>query len=331
MWDSLGFKRIGKVPGAGHIKSLPGQPVDGIIYGRDLCLEDDKVATQERFDKIRYYLKHSKYPVGSDRAEKSRLRSAAIHYKVVGGENGEPERLMLKDKEVISDPQQQYEIAQKVHLDGHSGINRTTGIVALNYHWPRIKETVAKVVRDCPKCKEVAKAPAKGSTGSSSNRTSETPMIKPLSEIENAVTNSLISHTEHLMANASHVQASPYTQTHTTEVHTMADDGITDYSHLPLDPQMIDMNTHLSRLQHHHSMSPEYQPPHGMPHVTFEDELRAHHHHDYQAMVHDESDEAEALQRETLNLVNTQLTDSHHDQEMLSRFVDRSDDELDFT
>lgn len=326
MWDSLGFKRIGRVPGAGHLKSYPGQLVDGIIYGRDLSLEGDESITQERFDKIRYYLKHAKYPRGADRAEKSRLRSAATHYKLIGGEDGEPERLMLKDKEVVSDPQQQYEIARHVHLEQHGGINKTTATVALKYHWVRIKETVSRVIRDCPKCKEASKAPPISNGG----RTSEPPSIKPISEIETAVTNSLISHTEHLMADATHVHASPFTQTHTTEVHTMADDTMSDYTHLPLDPQMIDMNSHLSRFQHHHSMTTGYDQSHGLPHAVFEDELRAHHHNEYQAMVTDDS-EAEALQRDALNLVNTQLTDSQHEQEMLSRYVDRSDDELDFT
>ncbi|PCG98030.1 Acyl-CoA N-acyltransferase [Penicillium occitanis (nom. inval.)] len=326
MWDSLGFKRIGRVPGAGHLKSYPGQLVDGIIYGRDLNVEGDESITQERFDKIRYYLKHAKYPRGADRAEKSRLRSAATHYKLIGGEDGEPERLMLKDKEVVSDPQQQYEIARQVHLEQHGGINKTTATVALKYHWVRIKETVSRVIRDCPKCKEASKAPPVLNGG----RTSEPPSIKPISEIETAVTNSLISHTEHLMADATHVHASPFTSTHTTEVHTIGDDSLPDYTHLPLDPQMIDMNGHLSRFQHHHSMSTGYDQSHGLPHAVFEDELRAHHHNEYQSMVTDDS-EAEALQRDALNLVNTQLTDSQHEQEMLSRYVDRSDDELDFT
>lgn len=115
--------------------------------------------TQDRFDKIRYYLKHSKYPRGADRAEKSRLRSAATHYKLIGGNDGDNEKLMLKDKEVVSDPQQQYEIARDMHVQQHAGINKTTAAIAVKYHWVRIKETVSRVIRDCPQCKETLKSP----------------------------------------------------------------------------------------------------------------------------------------------------------------------------
>lgn len=36
IWDALGFKRIGRVKGAGNLKSYPGEFIDAIIYGRDL-------------------------------------------------------------------------------------------------------------------------------------------------------------------------------------------------------------------------------------------------------------------------------------------------------
>lgn len=69
IWDALGFKRIGRVKGCGNLKSYPGELVDAIIYGRDLGQDDDFVS-EERFDKIRFYLKNGKYPNGADRAEK---------------------------------------------------------------------------------------------------------------------------------------------------------------------------------------------------------------------------------------------------------------------
>ncbi|KAB2105765.1 hypothetical protein AG0111_0g5745 [Alternaria gaisen] len=105
IWDALGFKRIGRVKGCGNLKSYPGELVDAIIYGRDLG-QDDEFVSEERFDKIRFYLKNGKYPNGADRAEKSRLRSAATHYKLTPGEGDEPEKLWLKGKEVIADPKQ---------------------------------------------------------------------------------------------------------------------------------------------------------------------------------------------------------------------------------
>jgi hypothetical protein len=156
IWDALGFKRIGRVKGCGNLKSYPGELVDAIIYGRDLGQEDDFVS-EERFDKIRFYLKNGKYPNGADRAEKSRLRSAATHYKLTPGQDDEPEKLWLKGKEVIADPQKQYEIARDLHHKSHGGINKTTAAIAELYHWVRIKETVSQVIRNCPECSEMNK------------------------------------------------------------------------------------------------------------------------------------------------------------------------------
>ena len=67
---------------------------------------------------------------------------------------------MLKDKEVVSDGQRQYEIAKAVHAKSHGGINKTTANIAEKYHWVRIKETVSQVIRNCAKCKEHNKLPA---------------------------------------------------------------------------------------------------------------------------------------------------------------------------
>ncbi|KAL5121113.1 Protein spt10 [Pleosporales sp. CAS-2024a] len=156
IWDALGFKRIGRVKGCGNLKSYPGELVDAIIYGRDLGQEDDFVS-EERFDKIRFYLKNGKYPNGADRAEKSRLRSAATHYKLTPGKDDEPEKLWLKGKEVIADAQKQYDIARDLHDRSHGGINKTTAAIAELYHWVRIKETVSQVIRNCPECSEMNK------------------------------------------------------------------------------------------------------------------------------------------------------------------------------
>jgi hypothetical protein len=156
IWDALGFKRIGRVKGCGNLKSYPGELVDAIIYGRDLGQDEDFVS-EERFDKIRFYLKNGKYPNGADRAEKSRLRSAATHYKLIPAQGDQPEKLVLKGKEVVPDTQRQYEIARNVHLKSHGGINKTTAAIAERYHWVRIKETVSQVIRNCPECSEMNK------------------------------------------------------------------------------------------------------------------------------------------------------------------------------
>ena len=162
IWDALGFKRIGRIPACGNLRSSPNELVEAIMYGRSLGSDAEDIVSEERFDKIRYYLKNGTYPSGADRAEKSRLRSAATHYKLVGGEEsgGGEEKLMLKDKEVVSDPQRQYQISKDVHVQQHGGINKTTATIAERFHWVRIKETVSLVIKNCPDCKDTAaKAP----------------------------------------------------------------------------------------------------------------------------------------------------------------------------
>ena len=138
--------------------------------------------SEERFDKIRFYLKNGKYPNGADRAEKSRLRSAATHYKLTPGIDDEPEKLWLKGKEVISDAQRQYEIARDVHHKSHGGINKTTAAIAELYHWVRIKETVSQVIRNCPECSEMNKglsAMRAAQTQSRSSQPASTPLPQP--------------------------------------------------------------------------------------------------------------------------------------------------------
>ncbi|KAI0116119.1 hypothetical protein F4776DRAFT_666442 [Hypoxylon sp. NC0597] len=158
IWDALGFKRIGRVKGCGNLKSYPDRLIDAIIYGRDLGPDaegngEPLLVSEERFDKIKFYLKYGRYPNGSDRSMKARLRSAATHYKLLDNDV-----LMLKDKEVISDPVRQMDISRRLHeAGGHAGINKTTATIAEKYHWSRIKETVSDVIRTCDQCKETGK------------------------------------------------------------------------------------------------------------------------------------------------------------------------------
>ena len=110
--------------------------------------------------RVRYYLKTGQYPNDADRAQKSRLRSAAMHYRLVSSAESDTDKLMLKDKEVISDPALQSSIARDVHVaQHHAGINKTTATIAETYHWTRIKETASLTIRNCPKCRESSKAP----------------------------------------------------------------------------------------------------------------------------------------------------------------------------
>ncbi|KAF3986077.1 hypothetical protein FT663_04494 [Candidozyma haemuli var. vulneris] len=150
IWESLNFKRIGRVKSAGILKGHD-TAVDAIIYGRELVTVSDATVGAYRFDKIKFYLETGKYPAMADRQEKSRLRSSASHYRL---ENG---KLMLRDKEVVSDPVRQLQICTEVHLSNHGGINKTTSAVTEKYHWTRIKDTVAAAIKNCIACRESAR------------------------------------------------------------------------------------------------------------------------------------------------------------------------------
>jgi H2C2 zinc finger len=317
IWDSLGFKRIGRVPACGNLRSST-EMVDAIIYGRDLGPDGEDIISEERFDKIRYYLKHNNYPTGADRAEKSRLRSAATHYKLVGGENGEPERLMLKGKEVISDPQNQYEIARQAHCQTHGGINKTTAMIATKYHWVRIKETVSMVIKNCTECKEAGKSHI--TRPDSSMNYAEPPKI-PLSPSPSLPPAAqTLPQPSRAMATENHFMTqdgqmlSEHTFEHKHDPFSAHDQqnmhghgpvpGMEDYHEMAIDPQIMQ--------QLHSQMNSQYQHPDdayeptGMGH--FNDAPQMHHHHTHSGEYHvDESDDhlmVQAAAAASMNLVD---------------------------
>ncbi len=204
--------------------------------------------SEERFDKIRYYLKHGTYPSGADRAEKSRLRSAATHYKLLPDESGQGERLMLKDKEVVSDPQRQYEIARNVHALQHGGINKTTATIAEKFHWVRIKETVSLVIKNCPDCKETAaKAPTVrplGDNNTTSNGNTLHSLRKPTTTNgQNIDPNSMIERLVHF----DQISPAPPTRTISLPASSSPEPAVPvanmhvlqHYNDIPLDPQIM--------------------------------------------------------------------------------------------
>ncbi|ODQ79036.1 hypothetical protein BABINDRAFT_8650 [Babjeviella inositovora NRRL Y-12698] len=151
IWEALNFKRIGRIKAAGILKGSD-TPVDAIMYGRDIAPTTDANVGLFRFDKIKYYLETGRYPSLSDRQEKSRLRSSASHYHIEDG------KLMLKDREVVSDPDRQLTICSETHMVNHGGINKTTSAIAERFHWTRIKDTVAQAIRQCPECRDPTKS-----------------------------------------------------------------------------------------------------------------------------------------------------------------------------
>ena len=282
IWDALGFKRIGRVKGCGNLKSFPDQYVDAIIFGRDLGGEGDELMSEERFDKIRFYLKTGTYPNGSDRAEKSRLRSAATHYRLVPNTSGdgEEEKLMLKGKEVVSDPHKQYEIARTLHVASHGGINKTTAAIAEKYHWVRIKETVSVAIRNCTECKDPAPNAAKIPTGqrrSKEDGGSEPPAVQSSNTRQTVVAGADVPDYEAPSAQADNdrtiahgsdglgltseenmtlAQALAGAQQHqqTAPMAHMHHYQPTDYSDMPVDPQIMH-SMHQWPQQQHQSLN----------------------------------------------------------------------------
>ncbi|KAJ3506332.1 hypothetical protein NM208_g16090 [Fusarium decemcellulare] len=291
IWDALGFKRIGRVKGCGNLRSYPGQLIDAIIYGRDLApRESEELVSEERFDKIKFYLKYGEYPNGADRAEKSRLRSAATHYKLLDGD-----KLMLKDKEVISDPARQFDIARRVHVQQHGGINKTTATIAEKYHWSRIKETVSDVIRSCVECKELGKTPnpggARKAAANNGGRRSATSggggsehqvraaspptQVLPLQDhtIMSTLSQPSPDHTPSPYANPADISliAPP---------HTLQTDSIDHTLHSHHDPHS---HTHPHTHPHQHHPTHHQHSPHQHPHHNpmLQDPPTSHHPHDH--------------------------------------------------
>ncbi|KAL8934166.1 MAG: hypothetical protein Q9216_006042, partial [Gyalolechia sp. 2 TL-2023] len=277
IWDALGFKRVGRIKACGNLRSYPNELVDAIIYGRDLGPEGEDFVSEERFDKIHFYLKHGKYPDGADRAEKSRLRSAATHYKLLPAEDGSGngERLMLKDKEVVSDPQRQYEIARQVHASQHGGINKTTATIAEKYHWVRIKETVSLVIKNCPDCKEsIRQAPSSRSynNNNNNNNNNDNNQQPPVTDTTQPRSRRDNHHNDN--SNNNNNNHSPHTQDPTSMIERLVD--FTDVHSPP-----SNIHDTLSLQPHHHDMTPLHHHHHTSPYdnLPLDPQIMHHHHH----------------------------------------------------
>lgn len=242
IWDALGFKRIGRVKGCGNLKSYPDQLIDAIMFGRELGGEGDEYVSEERFEKIRFYLKNGTYPNGSDRAEKSRLRSAATHYRLVPNENGDgdDEKLMLKGKEVISDPHKQYEIARALHVQSHGGINKTTATIAEKYHWVRIKETVSAAIRNCNECKD-STAPKPGPDYRATTKSQPSPLKATSSSTSRATPRQTVMAAADSSSDAVEGASAQQIAAPTAPMQGLqyADDMPNDYGDMPVDPQIM--------------------------------------------------------------------------------------------
>lgn len=183
------------------------------------------------------------------------------------------ERLMLKDKEVVSDPQRQYEIARQVHAAQHGGINKTTAIIAEKHHWVRIKETVSLVIKNCPNCKDGSKVPTVRPVGENSSAMSPTAGGSRRSNGQAADPNSMIERLVNFddldtssdgsaggAAGVGGGQAGPILSREPSsdgngpgQVPVAQMHSLHNYADIPLDPQIIQ---HQQQQQHHHHLHP---------------------------------------------------------------------------
>lgn len=183
---------------------------------------------------------------------------------------------MLKDKEVVSDPQRQYEIARQVHASQHGGINKTTATIAEKYHWVRIKETVSLVIKNCPDCKESMRpaptmrtfadvptsgAPAQprprrdnGNSNSNHTQNQQHSLIERLIDLNDLqpTSTTTATHMHDDLSMQSHPQSMADIQHH----HHLPPSP-SPYDGLPLDPQIIHSHSHTHPHQHIQSPSPQ--------------------------------------------------------------------------
>lgn len=171
IWDALGFQRVGRVKGAGSLKSYPDRLVDAIVYGRELSVLEKPIPQDSDADKSRkwwarlaFYLQTKTYPFAADAQEKSALRAAGVRCRWVPPSEteimeGKQGKLMHNSstgrvKEVVWEAEKQEEIVRNLHEVMHDNLNEMTKYIGERYHWERKKETVRKVIQSCQTCNE---------------------------------------------------------------------------------------------------------------------------------------------------------------------------------
>lgn len=153
--SKCGFIKLGRIKDCAILRSTKDSLIDSFNYSRALEIINEEQHVS-RFEQILNYLVSGQYPSNFSREDKGRLRSLSYSYRVNDGV------LFLKEKEVISNVNDQFRIAREIHEDGHHGINRTTTLITKKYHWNKVKTTVKKIVADCMVCQGSSKNEVKG-------------------------------------------------------------------------------------------------------------------------------------------------------------------------
>ncbi|KAK2610256.1 hypothetical protein N8I77_003704 [Diaporthe amygdali] len=158
--DAARNRGVGRLMGEAYLDYAPKL---GYTYSVFNLVYETNVASCKIWDALGFKRIGRVKGCGNLKSYPGRLIDAIIYGRDLSvDENSEElllddDKLMLKDKEVISDPQKQYDIARQVHSQHHGGINKTTATIAEKYHWSRIKETVSDVIRACAECKDSSK------------------------------------------------------------------------------------------------------------------------------------------------------------------------------
>lgn len=244
---------------------------------------------------------------------------------------------MLKDKEVVSDPQQQYEIAKEIHMKQHAGINKTTAAIAVKYHWVRIKETVNRVIRDCPQCKETLKAPPIPGTKDEEKSVSvEAPDMEEEDSMDHEQTDtSGVPPGMSTDIRQTMDEAPDQSSNHNLFIHPSVPTNVPGTVHpmasfnpMPLDPQI--MQQQLRRYQQN-AMASAFAPgPQHMDMSNFEYVRYSTANNAFQMMVDDDS---EPFRQSVLGLMDHPSHQDLHDAELLAKYEYGSpqDGNYDFT
>jgi len=190
---------------------------------------------------------------------------------------------MLKGKEVISDPQMQYEIAKSIHYEEHAGINKSTASVSARFHWVRIKETITLVIKNCTFCKEVAREKASSAVKDVHRRrhessTAHVPGIGPAqTQRKNTINGGFPE--QHNFESAPNQQSrllvpdhlkNNHNQNHYQQPPLQTTHSVPECNAIPLDPQLEDVPLQIQLQQGPinyppQSLSRELTPPKQIP------------------------------------------------------------------